>query len=334
MQSSLLAAIEIKNDDTPRRIFLKRSIRQLSQEMKIKNKKLKIINQTIRRKNKKIASMKTIIQDLKKQNLIDEDTSVTLFESFGKHKELITNWSKKNTGKKINKKYSPTVRQFALSLHFFSARAYDYVRKQFDTILPHSRTLSKWYRHVDAEPGFTDESLKLLTMKVKSSSHNIYCALVIDEMAIRQHLEYDGSKYYGRVDMGIGINNDSLEVAKECLVFLVVSVNESWKLRIAYFLARSLNSSQKSELIRHALHVLESTGVKIISLTFDGCSSNINTAQILGCNYNIETLNTSFASGCENNPNIVTLFDPAHMVKLVRNAFGEKKVFLDFEGKE
>lgn len=63
MQSSFLAASEIKNDDTPRRIFLKRGIRQLSQEMKIKNKKLKNLRQTVRRKNKKIASMKTIIQD-------------------------------------------------------------------------------------------------------------------------------------------------------------------------------------------------------------------------------------------------------------------------------
>jgi len=79
-------------------------------------------------------------------------------------------------GKKITKKYSPAVRQFALSLHFFSARAYDYVRKQFNTILPHSRTLSKWYRHVDAEPGFTDESLKLLILKVKNSSHTFYGA--------------------------------------------------------------------------------------------------------------------------------------------------------------
>jgi len=26
-------------------------------------------------------------------------------------------------------------------------------------------------------------------------------------------------------------------------------------------------------------------------------------------------------------PKIVTLFDPAHMIKLVRNAFDEKKVF-------
>jgi len=323
-------------EDTPRRIFLKRGIRELSQQMLIKNKKLKSLQQTIRRKNKKIANMRTIINDLRNRNLIDEDVSVTLLESFGMNQDLITNWTMKNLGKQIPNKYSPAIRQFALSLHFFSVKAYQYVREQFNTILPHPRTLSKWYSHLNAEPGFTSESLNILELKVKYSPHAVFGSLVMDEIAIRQHLEYDSStgKYYGRVDMGSGIDNDSLEVAKECLVFLVVSVNENWKLPIGYFLVCSLNSSQKLALVRYALHVLEKTGIKIISLTFDGCSNNITTAQILGCNYNIDSLITSFASGCENNTRIVILFDPAHMVKLVRNAFDEKKIFLDYEGKK
>jgi len=60
--------------------------------------------------------MQTIINDLKKQNLIDEDTSVALLESFGRHKYLLTSWTKKNLGNKIPRTYSPAVRQFALSL--------------------------------------------------------------------------------------------------------------------------------------------------------------------------------------------------------------------------
>jgi len=121
-----------------------------------------------------------------------------------------------------------------LSLHFFSGKAYEYVRDQFNTILPHPRTLSKWYSHFNAKPGFTMESLKLLELKVRNSSYPVFCALIMDEMAIRQHLEYDGETYhgYGRVNMGSGIDNDSLAVAKECLVFLVVSINENWKLPI------------------------------------------------------------------------------------------------------
>lgn len=41
-------------------------------------------------------------------------------------------------------------------------------------------------------------------------------------MVIRQQLEFDGTRYYGRVDMGTNINSDSLKTAKQCLNFLVV----------------------------------------------------------------------------------------------------------------
>jgi len=79
---------------------------------------------------------------------------------------------------------------------------------------------------------------------------------------------------------------------------------------------------------------LNSTGVKVLSLTFHGCSSNISAAQLLGCNYVLSALVISFSSGFESNPKIVTLFDPAHMIKLVRNAIGEKKVFRDSSNNE
>jgi len=55
---------------------------------------------------------------------------------------------------------------------------------------------------------------------------------MIDEMAIRQHLEFSGSKYYGRVDIGNGLDNENLVLAKDCLV---VSINEGWKLPIGIF---------------------------------------------------------------------------------------------------
>ncbi|KAL4153784.1 hypothetical protein QTP88_001617 [Uroleucon formosanum] len=269
------------------------------------------------------------------ENMMNKsEAALMAAKSFGKHKELVTNWTKKNLGKIIPKKYSPAVRQFALSLHFFSGKAYEYVRDQFNTILPHSHTLSKWYSHFNAKPGFTMESLKLLELKVRNSSDPVFCALIMDEMAIRQNLEYDRSTgKYCRVDMGSGIDNDSLAVAKECLVFLVVSINENWKLPIGYFLAHSLNSAQKVELVRHALHVLSNAGVNIISLTFDGCSTNITAAKLLGCNFTVDTLNTSFASQYDYSK-IVAILYLAHMIKLVRNAFGEKKIFLDYENNE
>jgi hypothetical protein len=71
-----------------------------------------------------------------------------------------------------------------LSLYVFSAKVYNYVRKQFNTILPHVRTLSKWYSHVDVKPGFTSEGLKMLTLKVKFAILPVICSLMLDEISI------------------------------------------------------------------------------------------------------------------------------------------------------
>jgi len=106
--------------DTPRRRFLKRGIQALKGELAIEDMKLKTVRQTVRRQKKKIASMKTIITKLQNENLINEDVGFTLLESFGNKQDFIINWAKKNMGKKVPKKYSPSVSQFALSLHFFS----------------------------------------------------------------------------------------------------------------------------------------------------------------------------------------------------------------------
>jgi len=70
--------------------------------------------------------------------------------------------------------------------------------------------------------------------------------------------------------------------------------NENWKLPIGYFLVSKLNSSQKSELVQHALSLLYDTGIKIISLTFDVCSSNTTVARLLGCNLSLNNLETTF----------------------------------------
>jgi len=45
-------------------------------------------------------------------------------------------------------------------------------------------------------------------------------------MAIRHHVEWDGKNYHGYVDLGAGIDSDKSDIASECLVFMLVSINE------------------------------------------------------------------------------------------------------------
>lgn len=42
-------------------------------------------------------------------------------------------------------KCPPELQSFAASLHFYSPKAYEYVRKTFMKILPHQSTIRSWY---------------------------------------------------------------------------------------------------------------------------------------------------------------------------------------------
>jgi len=53
-------------------------------------------------------------------------------------------------------------------------------------------------------------------------------------------------------------------------------------------------------------------------------------AKQLGCNFDIKSLKSKFEFKKDTNSikNICIFPDPAHMIKLVRNTFGEKKILL------
>lgn len=103
--------------------------------------------------------------------------------------DLVKRQIAKNNGKQLPSRYSPALKSFALTLNFYSPSAYKFVRKTFNTCLQHPRTLEKWYSKVDVKPGWTEASLTALKHTNESqNSDNVY-SLIMDEMAIRQHVE-------------------------------------------------------------------------------------------------------------------------------------------------
>lgn len=114
-----MAASQLKNYGTPKRLFLKRVIQKLTSEIKMKSKKLKVLNQTISPQYKTNVSLKAIIFKLQKENLIDDEANNVLLNSFGKHTHLMSNWAKKIFGTKyrINILHKS---DSLLSLYFFS----------------------------------------------------------------------------------------------------------------------------------------------------------------------------------------------------------------------
>lgn len=57
------------------------------------------------------------------------------------------------------KKYSPEMRQFALTLHYYSPTAYCFVRDVFINCLPSTSTIKSWYCSINGEPGCSNDAL-------------------------------------------------------------------------------------------------------------------------------------------------------------------------------
>ena len=73
-------------------------------------------------------------------------------------------------------RYSQSLRAFALTLNFYSPKAYEYVRKTFCNCLPHAKTLQKWYQNVSGEPGFSQEVCEALKRYSAAEGKHIPCA--------------------------------------------------------------------------------------------------------------------------------------------------------------
>lgn len=246
--------------------------------------------------------------------------------------DLLRRTISKQTGKSLPSTYSAELRSFALTLHFYSPHAYRYIRKVFNTCLPHPRTIEKWYSSVEGQPGFTDSVFQALRARSAASDKPLVCALVFDEMAIRQELQWDGTQYRGFIDMGTQTNDDSLPMAKEALVFMIVALNDNFKIPVGYFLIDGLGGLERKNLVLQCITRLYEAGVVVPSVTFDGAASNLAMINHLGCN--IEDIHnnfkTFFSHPVTTDP-VVVFLDPCHMLKLVRNTLADKKSMVDAE---
>lgn len=208
-ESNLLQVLQDHNyamTDSPRGI--KRKLNYLYDELEKSKKKCRINLQRVRRLKKRVEDLSAVVASLKKKQLVS-DSCATLLNSVAKGvpRDVVKQLIKTNTDNK-EPQYSEELKAFAMTLQFYSNKAYDYVRKTFGLCLPHPRTIRKWYSKTDGEPGFTQSAFSALRRHVKVSNDNakeVVCSLMIDEMSIHKHLDVKNGKCHGFVYIGNGI---------------------------------------------------------------------------------------------------------------------------------
>ena len=318
---------------SPRR--MKRQMCDLVDKVESLQKKLKTSHQKSRRLKRKVKTLADVVSELKEKNLINSDCAAILETTFSGvpselMKRLMTQKEKKNPGA-----YPPELRSFAMTLKFYSAKAYNYVRKSFDLGLPCASVIRSWYSSMNGEPGFTKDAMTAMKAKVlaaKRDGQEVVCSLMLDEMAIRKHVEWDGKRFRGFVDLGTGIDDDSVPEATDALVFMAVAVNSSWKVPCGYFLVNGLSGNEKANLTKECIAKLHDVGVKVVSFTCDGPTSHQSMLKALGARLAPDNLQAYFEHPCDPAAKIYIFLDACHMIKLVRNTMSDWKIFKDKDG--
>ena len=144
-----------------------------AKKVSVLKKKLRLSQQRARRLNKRNVTLKGIVKQLKERDLISSACEEMLERNFSGVPVAFKRMSS-NAGKGC--KYSPDLKSFALTLQFYSAKAYDFVHKTFNLALPHPVQIRKWYTKVPAEPGFTEPSFLALSQRVKTQERKLYVA--------------------------------------------------------------------------------------------------------------------------------------------------------------
>lgn len=224
---------------------------------------------------------------------------------------------------------------FALQLHVISPKGYNFLRQQFNKSLPHAGTLRKWYSNSDCDgrPGFMIEALKTLQNLADSKKCEgklFLVSLSFDEIYIRKHLQWlhEQKIFSGHITYGNLTDGDELPIASEVLMFMVTCLESATSIPIAYYCITSLNAYEKRDILLEVLAKLYHIGVTVINISFDGHKTNPLLCELLGASFDVHNPIPYIIDPLSENK-IYLLFDPCHMLKLLRNALGDLNYIRD-----
>lgn len=222
------------------------------------------MQQQLKRRDKKINNLESLLNKAKEFGDMTEETSSVMKKSFGKVPfELFVHQLQNSERKPQGHRYTTTMKEFALTLYFYSRRSYEFMRKKIH--LPNLSSIKSWISSVDCHPGFLTESFDFLKGFTLKGSKFEDCALIIDGMAIRKQVIWDQrrNKYSGYVYLFDGKED---HLASEALVFLTVSLTHKFKCQVAYFLIDKLNTNVLSQLIHICIAKLHGISIRVWSI--------------------------------------------------------------------
>ncbi|KAG8440012.1 hypothetical protein GDO86_005979 [Hymenochirus boettgeri] len=238
--------------------------------------------------------------------------------------------------KKPKSQYSAQQRLFCVTLHLHDQSLYNYLRNEIRLPIPEPRQLRQWLKTDCHNTGINSSVLEALLRK-RQQYPEMYkrTCLIVDSVAISQHISYDSEKneLVGFVNFGKGANASvSQEVANEALMFLLVGLDGYWKVPVACFFIRTLTAQAQHQLILDVLHELADNSFETVAITMERNPLNEETCILLGCNFNdSKNLQTHFTLP-NSNKNHYIIFDVTKEQQILSDMVEKTGIMLSPEG--
>ena len=168
--------------------------------------------------------------------------------------------------------------------------------------------------NVDA--GFNVRVLEALKNKVSTMPpRSKLCAIVMDEMSIKEPLAYNSEKDEIEGFENFDLIGKTKYVANHAIVFMAKGMILKWKQPIGYFLSSgSMTGSTMKGILLDCIHKLTAAGLLVKLVICDQGSNNQNLFSLLKTSADkpyLEVLGSK----------VYVLYDPPHLIKSIRNKF-------------
>lgn len=105
---------------------------ELKNKLKTQANTIKLLKQQLRRKDIKINTLEGLLKLLKDKQLLDINSQEMMLSKFGElSQEIFTNIHKNQNINPKGRRYSKTIKEFSLTLNYYSPKAYEYARLVF-----------------------------------------------------------------------------------------------------------------------------------------------------------------------------------------------------------
>jgi hypothetical protein len=251
-------------------------------------------------------------------NTLTGDISTSLnAEGIRLLKGIFRNSKRKPKGRRWNFKD----KMVALSLLKRSPKSYSFLRLLLP--LPSRRTLQSVLNTVHFAAGINAHVFGALQHSLqKMSDRDRSCCLLFDEMSIKENVRFNQ-----KLDCIEGFEDYETErthiIANHALLFMVRGLHRKWKQPVAfYFIRGSTKANLLVRFLKEVLGACQNAGLHVVATVCDMGANNIKALQLL-----CATRRKPFFKF--QNREIVTVYDPPHLLKCTRNLF--RKYDVQFE---